>query len=75
MFVEVIVIVIYCYVCIFCFVAAMCMGVGVCIYPLGWDSPQVRAICGATAARFVQFIIYILCTYTLIIIFYEKCTF
>ncbi|CAB0031926.1 unnamed protein product [Trichogramma brassicae] len=33
-------------------VSAICMGVGVGVYPLGWDSPSVRAICGAAAARY-----------------------
>ncbi|XP_014238893.1 LHFPL tetraspan subfamily member 3 protein [Trichogramma pretiosum] len=33
-------------------VSAICMGVGVGVYPLGWDSPAVRAICGAAAARY-----------------------
>ncbi|XP_058802094.1 LHFPL tetraspan subfamily member 3 protein [Phymastichus coffea] len=33
-------------------VSAVCMGVGVCVYPLGWDSPLVRAICGAAATRY-----------------------
>ncbi|KAJ8674382.1 hypothetical protein QAD02_005644 [Eretmocerus hayati] len=33
-------------------VSAVCMAIGVCIYPLGWDSPAVRAICGASASRY-----------------------
>jgi len=30
------------------------MAVGVCIYPLGWDSSAIRAVCGATASRYVS---------------------
>lgn len=33
-------------------ISAVCMAVGVCIYPLGWDSPLIRAICGASASRY-----------------------
>lgn len=33
-------------------ISAICMGVGVGIYPLGWDSPTVRAVCGATSTRY-----------------------
>jgi len=29
------------------------MAIGVCIYPLGWDSPVIRAVCGAAASRCV----------------------
>lgn len=25
---------------------------GVCVYPLGWDAPDVRRTCGASAGRF-----------------------
>ena len=28
------------------------MAVGVSVYPLGWDSPMIRAVCGASASRY-----------------------
>ncbi|XP_035730705.1 LHFPL tetraspan subfamily member 4 protein-like isoform X2 [Vespa mandarinia] len=31
---------------------AICMAIGVCVYPLGWDSPAIRAVCGASASRY-----------------------
>lgn len=33
-------------------VSAICMAIGVCVYPLGWDSPAIRAVCGAAASRY-----------------------
>ncbi|XP_076164255.1 LHFPL tetraspan subfamily member 5 protein isoform X1 [Ptiloglossa arizonensis] len=33
-------------------VSAISMAIGVCIYPLGWDSPLIRAVCGAAASRY-----------------------
>ncbi|KAK0161632.1 hypothetical protein PV327_010085 [Microctonus hyperodae] len=33
-------------------ISAVCMAVGVSVYPLGWDSPVIRAVCGVSASRY-----------------------